>query len=408
MHCLHRAGAILAIVLVGTGTVQAEAKAPLTLDAVLALARERSPAILAARARVDEARARLSGASVRMRGNPLLEGAVGSRDDDGESFTELELGLTQGLGVAGRRKARMAGAEAGVAGEIAISQDIERTQLLEAAGTFFRVLQAKERLALWRTAYDIATGILQTAERRFQAGDVAVLDVNVARAARARARSLVLAGEAEIEKAVGDLEILTGVKPLDPASIAGDLGAPSGYDLPQLIERGGQRPDLLALASQIQQAEAEMRLGNTFRRPEFDVGLRYEEEENAKIMLGVVAVSLPVFDRGQALAGEASSRASRLRLEHEALRQAIETEVETDFGIHQRRLEAAEAIGLVLPDLAESEQLAARSYEAGQMSLPDLLVVRRDLLETRLLHVDRLFEASVSRAQLESSAGVLR
>ncbi len=408
MHVLRSAGAILAIVLVQTGGVQPQEKAPLTLEAVLALVRQRAPAILAARARVDEARARLTGASMRMRGNPLLEGAVGSRDDQGESFTELEIGVTQGLGVAGRRQARMAGAEAGVSGEIAVSQEIERRQLLEAAETFFRLLQARERLALWRAAFDITTAILHTADRRFQAGDVAVLDVNVARAAQARARSLVLAGEADMERAVGDLEILTGLKPLDPGSIAGDLGAPPADDLPLLIERAGQRPDLLALASQMQQAEAEERLANTFRRPEFDVGLRYEEEEDARIVLGVLAVSIPVLDRGQGPAGEASARASRLRAEHEAMRRVVATEVETAFGVHQRRLEAANAIGVVLPDLAESEQLATRSYESGQMSLIDLLVVRRDLLETRLLYVDRLFEASISRVQLESSAGVLR
>src|SRR2546426_12647790 len=49
--------------------------AVLTLDQALARARERAPSILSAKARIDEARGRLAGASVLLRDNPLIETA---------------------------------------------------------------------------------------------------------------------------------------------------------------------------------------------------------------------------------------------------------------------------------------------------------------------------------------------
>jgi outer membrane protein TolC len=58
--------------------------------------------------------------------------------------------------------------------------------------------------------------------------------------------------------------------------------------------------------------------------------------------------------------------------------------------------------------LDESERLAVRSYELGQISLPDLLLVRREVAEARMAHVTHQTDAAVARVELESRAGMLR
>lgn len=409
MILLRRAGAALVILISQAGRVGiAQEGNSLTFEEALARARERGPAVLAARARVEEARGRLKGATIRMRGNPVLDGGLGRRTVAGEEFTELEVGLTQGLSTAGQRSARIAGAEAGVSSEIANSEEVTRRHALEVGETFFRVVHATERLRLLRNSQDVAAEIARIAERRFQAGDVAVLDVNVAGAARARARSEVLSGEADLRTALGELKVLLDVKAEGPLAVRGALDRLPAYDLSVLVERAAKRPDIDALTARIQQAEAEARVGSSFRRPEFDVGVRYKEEENAKAVLGGLIVSLPVFDRGQGTSAEASARALRLRMELDALRQAAETEVRTAFDTYVQRLEASSVLLMVLPSLTESEELAGRSYEVGQIRLADLLLIRRDVVETRLSYLDRAFEAVVAGIRLEASAGVLR
>jgi cobalt-zinc-cadmium efflux system outer membrane protein len=61
-----------------------------------------------------------------------------------------------------------------------------------------------------------------------------------------------------------------------------------------------------------------------------------------------------------------------------------------------------------LPTVNDSLALAARSYDAGQIGLPDLLVLRRELFDARLQHLDALLEAALARIGLDASAGVLR
>jgi outer membrane protein TolC len=51
----------------------------LTLEQALNRARTRAPALRAARARIEEARGRLQGASILLQANPVIEGTVGPR-----------------------------------------------------------------------------------------------------------------------------------------------------------------------------------------------------------------------------------------------------------------------------------------------------------------------------------------
>ena len=68
-------------------------------------------------------------------------------------------------------------------------------------------------------------------------------------------------------------------------------------------------------------------------------------------------------------------------------------------------VEAIELDALALVD--ENESLAQRSYEAGQISLADLLLIRREALELRHVFLSRLLEATQAGIHLEASAGAL-
>jgi cobalt-zinc-cadmium efflux system outer membrane protein len=61
-----------------------------------------------------------------------------------------------------------------------------------------------------------------------------------------------------------------------------------------------------------------------------------------------------------------------------------------------------------IPGLDENEQLTTRSFDVGQIGLPDLLLIRREILDTRFQYLDALLEAALARIDLDTSAGVLR
>jgi cobalt-zinc-cadmium efflux system outer membrane protein len=397
------------VVLTATLVVCPRARAAdgtLTLEAALARAREQSPAMLSARARIEEARGRLRGASA-LRDNPVLESATGRRSDNAAP-ADLELGVSQAFELGGRRGARTAGAQAGVDWAMASADDTLRTLLRQVADAFFRALHAEQRLAVARSSEMYAADVYRIADRRHAAGDIAALEVNVASSALSRARSEVRASEASRVAALGNLRVLLNVGPEEPLSVAGDLGERRAYELDELIARAMERPDLKALEAEMREAEADIRLGRGYGWPDLSPGVRYERDDGERVLWAGLTVTLPLFNRGQELKAVGEARAERIRMEIQALSRAVQTEVRSAFDAYQLRLRAAEELQTTLDTLDENEALARRSYEVGQIGLAEFLLVRRETLETRLARLDRLLEAAEARAHLESRAGVMR
>jgi cobalt-zinc-cadmium efflux system outer membrane protein len=379
----------------------------MTLVEVLARAREQAPQIVSARLAVEEMRARLPGASLRLQTNPELEANLGNREGPDSRFTDFEIGLGQSFEPRSRRSARIAGANAAVAQSSANVDETTREVLPLAAGAHFRALHAQERIRLLGATQELAANVHSVADRRFKAGDIAVLDVNIARASLARVRAEREAAEVVRSLAVGDLRQLLRMD--GDIRVEGELTRGNEPDLTALLQAAAQRPELRALEAGVQEAEAEAQLGRTFGRPEYGVGVRYAREEGDQIVLGGVTISLPVFSKGQELQAVGSARAARLRAQLDAARTRVQLEVRSSFEAYSRRIAAVRVLEAdAIPGLDENETLTTRSFEVGQLGLPDLLLIRREILDTRSQYLDALLEAALARIDLDAHAGVLR
>jgi cobalt-zinc-cadmium efflux system outer membrane protein len=384
-------------------------QAPLTLERALAIARDRAPSVLSARARIEEARARLGAASLLLRDNPELEAAAGRRNSPDGDSEKVEVGILQNVELGGRRSARIGVARAEVVGSEAEAEDTLRQAMRSVTSAYFRGYQAQERMALASRAESIAKEILEMARRRHEAGDVALLDVNLAAAAVARARADVHATRSTQSAALGELRTLLAFPPEQEVKLTGELETSHAYDLQDLLAKAIERPDIRALQSELEAANAEFRLGRALSWPELGIGARYEREEGDDLVLGALRLTLPLFDRGQHVRAEARARAQRLELELEAARRDVRREVQTAWEIYREQKAAVEELeknGLRVLD--ENETLSRESYEAGQISLAELLLVRREILETRNDYLSRLLEKAIAAADLEASAGVLK
>ena len=380
---------------------------PITLGEVLARARERAPEIVSARLALEEARARLVGATLRLQSNPEIDAALGNRNGPETRFTDFELGLAQSFEPGTRRAARVASANALIAQRSANVDAVVRSVLRLAASAYFRAVHASERIKLLDASYQLASGVYAAADRRFKAGDIAILDVNLARASLARVRAEREAAEASKALALGELRQLLSTD--SDVSVDGKLPPPSAVDLTTAVQSAAQRPELRVLEAAIEEAEAEVRFGESFARPEYGVGVRYAREEGDQIVLGGMTVTLPVFSKGQEQRAVGSARAARLRAELEAARTRVQIEVRAAFDAFDRRMAALRVLESdAIPGLDENEQLTSRSFEVGQLGLPELLLIRREILETRFQYLDALLEAALARVDLDASAALLR
>jgi outer membrane protein, heavy metal efflux system len=263
----------------------------LTLADALERARQ-SPSVIAARMRVEEARGRVAGASLPFSTNPTVEVEGGRRSGE-TSSTDYGVEVGQELDLPQRRRARLDAARAGVTQEEQRARDVEREVLADVATVFLRAVEARERAEAAASGKRLVGEALRIAERRYAAGDVAQLDVNLARTAVARAGAELRTANATLTGHVTRLQVLLGTsEPVTPAGYLRDALTLATQDL---VTRAADRPDLRVLDAEIAEAEAEQRLARTLRWPDVGVRATYAKEEGDRIILGGVGVTLPVF-----------------------------------------------------------------------------------------------------------------
>jgi len=380
----------------------------LTIDDALALARERGASVVLAQGRIEEARARQAQAGRRFQDNPTLEVNGGYRRSDADFF-DFEAAVTQDLSTGRRRAARLAGSQAALDRAEAELADARRLLLRDVWTAFVRALAAGDRVRYLERSRQAADELLAATERRFETGEATALELNRSRIAAARARSEQSAAEAEGNAALAELKALLGLGPGAIIEIRGSLLPQPPLKLNALLAGLEQRPDLRALAAELREAEAEVLLGQSLARP--DVGVRggIAREERADIVTAGLVVTLPLHNRGQETIAVGQARASALRQALEAARGGADAEVRGRHAALARQLAAVQELeSTALPALDDNESLALKSFEAGEIDLGELLLIRREILETRLAYLDRLLDASLTRFELEAAAGALQ
>lgn len=381
----------------------------LALPDVITRARTEAPDVVVASLALEESRGRLIGASRRLQTNPDLDTALGRRDGEGGVQADIQIGIAQMFQPGARRRARVDGAEAAIAQTRAEIEDTRRLTVAAATEAFYRALYAAERLRLLQSNVALAETVLAVSERRFAAGDVAALDVTVARTAQGRTRADVAAAEADATNARGQLQRLLGLE--RPIVVEGSLVAALRDHVPldARLSAIDTRPDLMALDASVREAEAEARLGQSLGRPDYGVGARYSREEGDQIVMGTFTISLPFAAKGQDVTITGRGRAARLRATLEAVRTRARIDVVAAHAVFEQRLMALTTLEReVVGGLDDTLGLATRSFEVGQIGIADVLVMRREVVDARLQYLDTLFSTVVARIVLDSTSGVLR
>ena len=380
--------------------------ARLTYQDALARARTTAPAAALAGSRLEEARSRRTGAALRWQSNPEFDVAAGPRSGPGAA--DADVGVRQAFEPRGARAARLAGVDAGIKSAEAGNAMALREGVREAAIAFLEALYYGERAEILRSVSDVSVDVARAAERRFQAGDVPILDVKLARGAAAKAAAEIANAEARRQVALGALAERLGLTgTIDPEGRLAEFSRPR--DVAVLLAGLDDLPDMQRLAAEQQETAADALVRATLARPAFGVSAVYQRDQGANILLGGLSVTLPVFNSGQGLDATTAARARRITLEAQLVRSALEIRVRALWAAHGTQHVALAAFERdALPGLDDSESLARRSYEAGQISLAEWLLLRRELLDTRLSHVDLLFSVALAGTELDSAAGVLR
>ena len=381
----------------------------LDLPRALGLADRLHPELAQARARIEaaEGRARQAG----LLPNPNLIGRVESAPFEGRTAGDAEYlaGVSQRFPVGGRLGAARE-VEDRETERLRKEHELRRFEIRSRVqGAFATALFAAEVARVQADTLELARRAVAVARARRQAGDLAADDLARVEMEEARARL--------------DEDKARGLRELAFVALAASIGEPglkvsavdgaleSTLELPALesvLAALDQGPQAALARSDVEAARARIELARADRIPDVTLDLLYRRigaSDTDAFDVGLT-VPLPLFDRQQgrlseAKAGvrEAEERGRAVR--GDAVRQVREAHVKLSEALHHARLVKEE----ILPRAETVLRTAEARHAAGDLSLADILPIRRDYAAVRLAHLEALREVMEAWGSLKLFLG---
>ncbi len=401
---------IAAVLAAGTCTSSPQAQgnqtavlAPvLTLAEALDRAGASSPFQDAAMAGIRAAEAQRDVAGLRP--NPSIvgeaENVTGTGIYRGLRSSETTLGLAMPLELGGKRRARIAVAEAQI-GRAGLQAGIARADLrLRVTQTYNIAVAAQHRVAIAEGQVSIAAEMLHAARLRVRAGRASPFEEQRADVAR-------LAAEGVLERARRSAEAASGNLARLLAMPVGQLDN-SWFDAVQ--STGTSWPatsgtlTVAAARADLDIATAQVRLVRRQRVPDLTVSASTRRLDQTNDVAAVFGISIPltVFSNGRASIAVAEAQREQFDAQRRVALLDAEQEVATAQAEAENAATAARnATGPALAAATEAARIARIGYREGKFGQLDLLDAERTLLDIRTAAIDALAAHHDAQARLE-------
>ena len=245
---------------------------------------------------------------------------------------------------------------------------------------------------------------------KFQAGDVSGLETNVAAVRYGRARKETIDGQRELTQALLELRRLAGVEEL--ISPAGELPVvTSPVSAGELLERARvNRADLSAKLRESERAEAEIALRRREIFPNPSAGISFHREGTGdKIVMGSLAIPLPIFNRRQGELESLEARKIQTRAELLGLEKEIRKEVDQALNQWTSALESFQLFQReIIERTEENFKLLEAAYRERKIDFPQVLIMENDLIAANLSYLDTSLALREAAIRLQEVTGEIR
>lgn len=352
-------------------------------------------AVLAAR--VDIARAEVAAAGVRA--NPSIsldrEDAFASGRGEPQNILRLQVPLD----LSGRRAVQVRAAEAGVR---AVGADIahERHLLrLQALALYRDAAFARQRVEVFAAGLSGVRASVETLRKRVAGGHTPGYDLQRLELEQGEWEERIDEAEAERDLAARGLALLIGAtQPIEAKAVVLSLPATAS------ATSGADRADLRAAETAIEQADLEAAAAGRRRMPGLALsgGLKTQDrqEQTAVGYVVGVAVTLPLFDRGEAERLAAVARKREAQARRTALVVQVPVAIALAQQLLQRRVEQARRREQTwLPRMDRLVQKTEAAWREGERPVFEVLDVWRTARDGRLRLLD--LRQAASRGELD-------
>jgi len=394
---------LLLIIVIGITSSPAQQSPALTLQSALGLAEKQNLDLVAVRRRRAVA---LAGIQIaRQRPNPILSFEA-LRDSPHQALL-----VEQPLELGSKRSRRI-----DVAREEGLLTDVEigglaRQVRRSTREAFYRALLARAESERLGRVVQLAERLAQIAHDRFEAGDVAQLEVIQAGLEVSRAQADHQVAEQREKVSRSQLNALMN----EPAATSWDLAgkledAGAIPSLPELLERARQlNPKLQHLGQEQKVEESRRALLKAERIP--NLGIQVGSDFNAPPDFragprGALAIELPLFARNQGQITQSQATQQVLSAEAAATGRAVSARLEAGyFDIKAQQTQVELYSVKLLPVAHQVEGLAEESYRAGKTSILAVVQAQQNVQEVERTYLESLFALQSMLADLEETVG---
>lgn len=332
----------------------------------------------------------------------LSLGNIDDRVGSDRGRREWEIELATPLWLPGQRGAQAAEADAAL-NELAARRQAARLQLAgELRHAWWTLAAARAERDLSQRRLDSARALETDVLRRYQAGDLARVDANLAGDQRLAAEVALDSAGSRLARAELAWRQLTGAAPPD--------ALPAEADIPVAAT---DHPRLRALEAAARLAHARLKLSRETRResPELALRLIRERGDAAEAYGNSLGIKLTWPLSGAALnrQADASARAEAAQADAELALARLNLERETlavrqELAASQRRVGLAQARQALSVDTLA---LAEKAFALGETDLQGLLRSRAAAHEAESARLQAGIERHAAQAELHQTLGIL-
>jgi cobalt-zinc-cadmium efflux system outer membrane protein len=388
---------------------------PLTLEEAWRLAEQANPRLRAEQAELDAAQGQVSDTRGAVWNNPELLGeyrnrAITEPDATGRR-NEGTVGIQQRFELLGQQGVRRQVAGHNLEAVRATIAETRRAVRAEVEQRFVDVLALQLRTETETQTLKVIQDASRLVQKRMQAGQDNRLDANLARIEAERAQNQVRALREELIRAKAALATSLQLPPENLPAVKGTLdpGAPP-YTLETLLQSIPQRPAFRAIEYREQAARSQLELERKSAYPDVTLGLNYGRESGLvghdNIAGLTISVPLPLFRKNATAIGRAASDLTRAGIDRQPIHRDAHAQVLALWEQLQSLRGRVDDIRVsLLPTLEENQRLSLRALQVGEIGLPQLLLVSRQLFDGRRDLIDAQSALRLTRAALEAAAG---
>lgn len=367
---------------------QASKNVAVSLDQVLSLALERSPALSSARSNAEAYSSAVGAAGALP--NPEIsfevENIYGSGPYDGTRSAEMTYGISQLIEIPGKRSNRVAMAETDQA-KAGQNERVTKLNLIrDVKLVYAEAVTLRQKIKILEDEAQLVGEVYESVAAKVEAGKEPLVQKKKAQVELDLSHTNLEEARRQYQAQLQSLQILTGNQSIEDVVVESlpKIEAPEAISVYQGLLM--QAPELQQVDMDINRAESALSFEKVSFLPDptINFGVRNYREDGEKAFVAGISFPLPVFNMNRSNIERAGHELNVAKFERQGMRQTADSALARAYADFVNAFNKTTSIQeKILPTSQDAFDFARSGYDAGKFDYLEVLDAQRTMFDAR-------------------------